>query len=112
MDARMGAEAITTRIGAVAFPLAIIFFVVSTAIFHPSGEAMNNPVIFMVYAGFAHKVSLAHKVARLPINYKQLQEEGPGSCYAPALTLPHLAMPHLTMPNQTMPGLERTNCIT
>ena len=50
MDARMGAEAITTRIGAVALPLAIIFFVVSTAIFHPSGEAMNNPVIFMVYA--------------------------------------------------------------
>ncbi len=49
MDARMGAEAITTRIGAVALPLAIIVFVVSTII-HPSGEVMNNPVIFRVYA--------------------------------------------------------------
>ncbi len=50
MDARMGAEAIITRIGAVALTLGIIFFVVSTAIFHPSGEVMNNPVIFMAYA--------------------------------------------------------------
>src|SRR5215203_7002475 len=49
MDARMGEEAISNRAGAVALPLAIIVFVVSTAI-HPSGEVMNNPVIFMVYA--------------------------------------------------------------
>jgi hypothetical protein len=42
-------DAITTRIGAVALPLAIIVYVISTAI-HPSGEVMNNPVIFRVYA--------------------------------------------------------------
>jgi len=47
----MGAEAITTRIGAMALPLGIILFVVSTAIFHPSREApMDNPAIFMEYA--------------------------------------------------------------
>jgi hypothetical protein len=50
MDTRMRAEAITTRIGAIALPLGIILFVVATAIFHPSGEVMNNLVIFMVYA--------------------------------------------------------------
>jgi hypothetical protein len=58
MDAReasgsrqVGADdAITARIGAVALPLAIIVFVVSTAI-HPSREApMDNPAIFMEYA--------------------------------------------------------------
>ena len=50
MDARMGAEVITTRLGAVALPLAIILFVVSTAI-HPSREEpMDNPAIFMEYA--------------------------------------------------------------
>ena len=49
MDARMGAEAITTRAGAVALPLGVILLVVSTII-HPSGEVINNPVIFMVYA--------------------------------------------------------------
>jgi len=50
MDARTGAEAITTRIGAMAFPLAIILFVVSTAI-HPSREdAMDNPAVFTEYA--------------------------------------------------------------
>ena len=38
MDARTGAETFTTRIGALALPLAIIVFVVSTAI-HPSREA-------------------------------------------------------------------------
>jgi hypothetical protein len=45
----MGEEAITTRIGAVTLPLAIIVYVVSTFI-HASGEVMNNPVIFRVYA--------------------------------------------------------------
>jgi len=46
----MGAEAITTRIGAVAFPLGVILLLVSTII-HPSGEdVMDNPAIFMVYA--------------------------------------------------------------
>jgi hypothetical protein len=51
MDARMGAEAITTRIGAIALPLGIVLFVVATAIFHPSREApMDNPAIFMEYA--------------------------------------------------------------
>ena len=51
MDPRMGAEAITTRIGAVAFPLGIILFVVSTAIGHPSREhPMDNPAVFMEYA--------------------------------------------------------------
>jgi len=49
MDARAGAEAITTRIGALALPLGVILLVVSTIV-HPSGEVMNNPVIFMVYA--------------------------------------------------------------
>ena len=50
MDARTGAEANTTRIGAVALPLAIILFVVSTAI-HPSREEpMDNPAVFMEYA--------------------------------------------------------------
>jgi hypothetical protein len=49
MDARVEEEAITTRIEAVALTLAIIVYVVSTAI-HPSGEVMNNPVIFRVYA--------------------------------------------------------------
>ncbi len=50
MDARTGAEANTTRIGAVALPLAIILFVVSTAI-HPSREEpMDNPAVFLEYA--------------------------------------------------------------
>ena len=50
MDASTGVEAITTRTGAVALPLAIIVFVVSTAI-PPSREApMDNPAIFMKYA--------------------------------------------------------------
>jgi len=49
-DARMGAEANTTRIGAVALPLAIIVFVVSMAI-HPSREdIMGNKAVFMEYA--------------------------------------------------------------
>jgi hypothetical protein len=47
--ARMGAEVITARIGAVALPLAIILFVVSTHA-HPSGDVMDNPTIFMEYA--------------------------------------------------------------
>jgi hypothetical protein len=42
-------DAITTRIGAVAFPLGVILLVVSTII-HPSREVMNNPAIFRVYA--------------------------------------------------------------
>ena len=50
MDARLGAEAITTRIGALALPLGIILLVVSTII-HPSREeAMDNPAVFMEYA--------------------------------------------------------------
>jgi uncharacterized membrane protein len=50
MDAHLRAEAITTRIGAIALPLGIILVVVSTAI-HPSREApMDNPAIFMEYA--------------------------------------------------------------
>jgi hypothetical protein len=50
MDARLGVEGNTTRIGAVALPLAIIVFVVSTAI-HPSREApMDNPAVFTEYA--------------------------------------------------------------
>jgi hypothetical protein len=50
MDARTGADTFTTRTGAIALPLAIIVFVVSTAI-HPSREApMDNPAIFMEYA--------------------------------------------------------------
>src|SRR5829696_7007719 len=51
MDTRIGDEAITTRIGAIALPLGIILFVVATAIFHPNREApMDNPAIFMEYA--------------------------------------------------------------
>ena len=50
MDARMRAEAITTRIGAIALPLGIILLVAATAI-HPSREApMDNPAVFMEYA--------------------------------------------------------------
>ena len=50
MDARTGAQAITTRIGAIALPLGIILLVVSTAV-HPSKEdVMNNPAVFMEYA--------------------------------------------------------------
>ena len=50
MDARMGVEAITSRIGAIALPLGIILLVVATA-FHPSREAaMDNPAVFMEYA--------------------------------------------------------------
>ena len=50
MDVRTGAEANTTRFGAVALPLALIVFVVSTAI-HPSREEpMDNPAVFMEYA--------------------------------------------------------------
>jgi hypothetical protein len=51
MDASMGAEAITTRIGAIALPLGIILYVVATAVFHPNREApMDNPVVFTEYA--------------------------------------------------------------
>jgi hypothetical protein len=50
MDARVGAEAITTRIGAIALPLGVILLVVSTII-HPSREEpMDNPAVFMEYA--------------------------------------------------------------
>ena len=50
MDARIEAEAITTRIGAIALPLGVILVVASTII-HPSREApMDNPAIFMEYA--------------------------------------------------------------
>ena len=50
MDARMRAEAITTRLGAVALPLGVILLVVATAI-HPSREEpMDNPAIFTEYA--------------------------------------------------------------
>jgi hypothetical protein len=50
MDAPTGAEVLTSRIGAMVLPLAIIVFVVSTAI-HPSREEpMDNPAIFMEYA--------------------------------------------------------------
>jgi hypothetical protein len=49
LDAPTGAEVLTTRVGAVAFPLGVILLVVSTII-HPGGEVMNNPVIFRVYA--------------------------------------------------------------
>jgi hypothetical protein len=51
MDARrMGSEAITTRIGAIALPLGIILLVVASA-FHPSREdAMDNPAVFTEYA--------------------------------------------------------------
>jgi hypothetical protein len=49
MDARMRLEAITARIGAVAFPLGVILLVVATAI-HPSREhPMDNPAVFMEY---------------------------------------------------------------
>jgi hypothetical protein len=45
-----GDDAITARIGAVAFPLGVILLVVSTAI-HPSREEpMDNPAVFMEYA--------------------------------------------------------------
>ena len=51
MDTRIGDEAITTRIGAIALPLGVILFVVVTAVFHPHREApMDNPAIFMEYA--------------------------------------------------------------
>lgn len=51
MDARLGAEAITTRIGAASLPLGIILFVVATAIFHPNREdPMDNQAVFMEYA--------------------------------------------------------------
>ena len=51
MDERIEAEAITTRIGAIALPLGIILFVVVTAVFHPNREApMDNPAIFTEYA--------------------------------------------------------------
>ena len=51
MDTRIGDEAITTRIGAIALPLGIILFVVATAVFHPNREApMDNPAIFTEYA--------------------------------------------------------------
>lgn len=50
MAARMGAETITTRIGAVALPLGIIVLLVSTYL-HPSREdPMDNPAVFMEYA--------------------------------------------------------------
>ncbi len=42
-----GDDAITTRLGAVALPLAIIVILVSE-IFHPSREdPMDNPAVFM-----------------------------------------------------------------
>ena len=51
MDERIGTEAITTRIGAVALPLGVILFVIATAIFHPHREdPMDNPAVFMEYA--------------------------------------------------------------
>jgi hypothetical protein len=51
MDTRIGDEAITTRIGAIALHLGIILFVVATAVFHPNREApMDNPAIFTEYA--------------------------------------------------------------
>jgi hypothetical protein len=50
MDARIGVEVVTTRIGAVALPLGIILLLVATAI-HPSREhPMDNPAVFMEYA--------------------------------------------------------------
>jgi hypothetical protein len=50
MDARMRLETITTRIGAVAFPLGVVLLVVATAI-HPSREhPMDNPAVFIEYA--------------------------------------------------------------
>jgi hypothetical protein len=51
MDAHIGTEAITTRIGAVSLPLGIVLFVVATAVFHPNREdPMDNPAVFMEYA--------------------------------------------------------------
>jgi uncharacterized membrane protein len=51
MDERIEAEALTTRIGAIALPLGIILFVIETAIFHPNREApTDNPAIFTEYA--------------------------------------------------------------
>jgi hypothetical protein len=50
MDARMRLEALTTRIGAVAFPLGVILLMIATAI-HPSREhPMDNPAVFLEYA--------------------------------------------------------------
>jgi hypothetical protein len=50
MDTRLGAEALSTRIGAMALPLGSILLVVAT-VFHPSGEdVMDNPAVFMEYA--------------------------------------------------------------
>jgi hypothetical protein len=50
MDARLGAESITTRIGAVALPLGIIMLLVGE-FFHPQREhPMDNPAVFMEYA--------------------------------------------------------------
>jgi hypothetical protein len=50
MDARMRAEAITTRVGAMAFPLEAILLVVSTTIRPSLEDVMNNPAVFMEYA--------------------------------------------------------------
>jgi hypothetical protein len=50
MDARMRLGVITTRIGAVAFPLGAILLVVSTAIHLSREEVMDNPAVFMEYA--------------------------------------------------------------
>ena len=53
MEAWLGAEAITARIGAVSLPLSIILFVISTAIFHPHREdPMDNQAVFMEYAQY------------------------------------------------------------
>ncbi len=51
MDARMaGADAITTRLGAVAMPLGIVVLMVSEYL-HPNREdPMDNPAVFMEYA--------------------------------------------------------------
>ena len=50
MHARMGPDAITIRLGAVALPLGIILPLIATAI-HPHREdVMDNPVVFMEYA--------------------------------------------------------------
>ena len=41
----------TRRIGAVLLPLGVVLFIVSTVVFHPSGEhPMDNPAVFMEYA--------------------------------------------------------------
>jgi hypothetical protein len=50
MDARIRAEAITTRLGAVALPLGVILLVVATAIHPTREEPMDNPAIFTEYA--------------------------------------------------------------